>query len=135
MVYKLCKDINKKPYYLNTCSVAVDVSKNEIGNSEINSNGDLYLTEKDYVNVVKKIKKDNITQDNVGEIMLCQIPGVSSITALAIMEKYKTLPNLIKELELNPDAMKDLSYTNSKGQIRKINKTSTANVIKYLLQK
>ena len=33
--------------------------------------------------------------------MLCQIPGISSVTALAIMEKYKTLPNLIKEISKN----------------------------------
>ena len=67
--------------------------------------------------------------------MLCQIPGISSVTSLAVMEKYKTIPNLIKELELNTDSMKDLSYTNSKGQVRKINKTCIANIVKFLLKK
>jgi hypothetical protein len=51
------------------------------------------------------------------------------------MEKYKTIPNLIKELELNNESMKDLSYTNSKGQVRKINKTCIANIVKFLLKK
>ena len=32
--------------------------------------------------------------DNIGEIMLCQIPGVSSASALAILAQFKTLPNL-----------------------------------------
>jgi 5'-3' exonuclease len=89
-------------------------------------------TEKDYVNVVKRVKKENITTENIGEIMLCQIPGISSVTALAILEKYKSLSNLIKEIENNNDCLKDISYTNSKGQIRKINKSSLANIIKYL---
>ena len=31
----------------------------------------------DYTQVVKRVKKDNITKDNVGIIMLSQIPGVS----------------------------------------------------------
>ena len=92
-------------------------------------------TAKDYVNVIKKVKKENITPDNIGEIMLCQIPGISSVTALAIMEKYKNIPNLIKELELNNDCLKDVSSTNPKGQIRKINKTSVANIVKFLLKK
>ena len=67
--------------------------------------------------------------------MLCQIPGISSVTALAVMEKYKTIPNLIKELDINNDCMKDVSYTNSKGQLRKINKTCIANIVKFLLKK
>ena len=92
-------------------------------------------SEKDYVGVIKKVKKENITPDNIGEIMLCQIPGISSVTALAIMEKYKSLPNLIKEIDNNNDCLKDITSTNAKGQIRKINKTSIANIVKFLLKK
>jgi len=137
MAYKIGKDPNKKPFYQNT--LAIEMPINESGDTAIVTNEcnseELEVTEKDYVNVVKKVKKDNITPDNIGEIMLCQIPGVSSVTALAIMEKYKTLPNLIKEIDLNNETMKDLSYTNSKGQIRKINKTCIANIVKFLLKK
>jgi hypothetical protein len=109
------------------CEVALVV--NDVETEEVQ------VTDKDYVGVIKKVKKDNITPDNIGEIMLCQIPGISSVTALAVMEKYGTIPNLIKELELNTDSMKDLSYTNVKGQVRKINKTSIANIVKFLLKK
>jgi ERCC4-type nuclease len=137
MAYKIGKDISKKSYYQNRLQMEVPI--NESGDSEImilkTESDDSPITEKDYVGVVKKVKKDNITPDNIGEIMLCQIPGISSVTALAIMEKYKNIPNLIKELELNNDSMKDLSYTNTKGQIRKINKTCIANIVKFLLKK
>ena len=78
--------------------------------------------------MVKKVKKDNITPENIGEIMLCQIPGISSVTALAIIDKFKTIPDLIKQLEINNDCLKDITYTNSKGQVRKINKNCTFNI-------
>ena len=134
MAYKMGKDLNKKSYYLNKSQVEVPI--NESGDiAQVTTSDESELTEKDYVGVVKKVKKDNITPDNIGEIMLCQIPGISSVTALAIMEKYQNIPNLIKELELNNDSMKDLSYTNVKGQVRKINKTSIANIVKFLLKK
>ena len=92
-------------------------------------------TDKDYISVVKKVKKENITENNIGEIMLCQIPGVSSVTAIAIMEKFKTIPNLMKEIELSTSCLKDISYTNAKGQTRKITKTSVANIVKFLFRK
>ena len=91
--------------------------------------------EKEYVNVIKKVKKENVTPDNIGEIMLCQIPGISSVTALAIMDRFKTFTELIKQVEANNDCLKDISYTNSKGQTRKINKTCAINIVKYLLKK
>ena len=89
----------------------------------------------DYVHVIKKVKKENITPENIGEIMLCQIPGISAVTAVTIMGKFKTLPSLIKELEINQDCLKDIQNINEKGQSRKINKTSIANIVKYLLKK
>jgi ERCC4-type nuclease len=137
MAYKMGKDLSKKPYYENKMPIEMPI--NEAGDiatiGTTDECEDTQLTEKDYVSVVKKVKKDNITPDNIGEIMLCQIPGISSVTALAVMEKYKNIYNLIKEIEANNDSMKDLSYTNTKGQVRKINKTCIANIVKFLLKK
>jgi len=135
MAYKMGKDLTKKPYFLNKTQI-LEIKSDEspiVKTSE--DSEEAQVTDKHYVGVVKKVKKDNITPDNIGEIMLCQIPGISSVTALAVMEKYKTITNLIKELELNNESMNDLSYTNSKGQVRKINKTCIANIVKFLLKK
>jgi crossover junction endonuclease MUS81 len=135
MAYKVGKDLTKKPYFLNKTQI-LEIKSDEspiVKTSE--DSEEAQVTDKHYVGVVKKVKKDNITPDNIGEIMLCQIPGISSVTALAVMEKYKTITNLIKELELNNESMNDLSYTNSKGQVRKINKTCIANIVKFLLKK
>jgi ERCC4-type nuclease len=88
-----------------------------------------------YCTVAKKVKKDNVTPKNIGEIMLSQIPGVSSTTAIALMEKFKTFQNLVMKINENEQCLKDLSYTNSKGQTRKINKTALNNVLTYLKPK
>ena len=141
MAYKLEKEIttSKKAFYQN-CLPKFEMKESQIENEQIeNENiiqeGSLEQSEKDYVGVIKKVKKENITPDNIGEIMLCQIPGISSVTALAIMEKYNSLPNLIKEIENNNDCLKDITSTNAKGQTRKINKSSIANIVKFLLKK
>ena len=132
---------NKQPYYQNTFNgiLNTNVKSTEIldekNDTEQEKEQENFCTEKDYVNVIKKIKKDNITPDNIGEIMLCQIPGISSITAIAIMEKFKTLPNLISQIQENENCLKDISYTNSKNQIRKVNKTSLLNLVKFLVNK
>lgn len=131
---------NKQPYYQNTFNgiLNTNVKSTEIldekNDTEQEKEQENFCTEKDYVNVIKKIKKDNITPDNIGEIMLCQIPGISSITAIAIMEKFKTLPNLISQIQENENCLKDISYTNSKNQIRKVNKTSLLNLVKFLIK-
>lgn len=142
MAYKLEKEASgKKAFYKNNVApqpqpnIETNLEKNSEQYDEVQQPNMNEQSESDYVNVVKKVKKENITPDNIGAIMLCQIPGISSVTALAIMEQYKNLPNLIKELETNNDCLKDISSTNPKGQTRKINKTSLANIVKFLLKK
>jgi len=145
MAYKIGKDITKPSYYQNKVKLeSQNIIINESGDIDttniLDENQDsgqdsTQVSSKDYINVVKKIKKENITPDNIGELMLCQIPGISSVTALAVMNRFKTIPNLLKELETNQESLKDLSYTNTKGQVRKINKTSIVNIVKFLLKK
>ena len=92
-------------------------------------------SDKDYVNVVKTIKKDNVTPNNIGEIMLCQIPGVSSSTALSIMAHFKCMINLIADLqEHGASCLDKVELKNAKGASRKLNKTCVANIVKFLLQ-
>ena len=86
-----------------------------------------------YCHVVKKVKKENITPENIGEIMLSQIPGISSVTAIAIMKEFKTFNNMIDALKIEGDAcLKRVQYTNEKEQVKKLNKTVIANIMKYL---
>ena len=80
-----------------------------------------------YSSVIKKKKNANITVDNFGEIVLCQIPSISDKTALLIMNEFKTIKNLIKKLEDDKTCL-----NNIKSQTRKISKTSIKNIIEFL---
>jgi len=92
-------------------------------------------TEKDYVSVVKKVKKDNITPENIGEIMLSQIPGISSVTAIAIIQYFKTIEEVISQCKKDENCLKELSYVNEKGQTRKLNKTCIQNIMNFLVKR
>lgn len=88
-------------------------------------------TSKDYCKVVKKVKKDNITAENIGEIMLCQIPGISSASALAILEQFKTLPNLIKCINDDKTCLNNVTTKDANGKSRKISKTVVSTILLY----
>ena len=85
-----------------------------------------------YCNVVKKVKKDNVTPENIGEIILCQIPGISSVTAIAIMKNFSSFPEFIKQIQSNPDCLNNI-VCETKGKTRKISKSCVENIKKYLL--
>jgi ERCC4-type nuclease len=84
-----------------------------------------------YCSVVKKVKKENITPENIGEIFLCQIPGISSTTAIAVMNHYKTFSNLLEGVRTCPSTLDTITYE-SNGKTRKISKTCSQNIIAYL---
>jgi len=85
-----------------------------------------------YCTVVKKVKKDNVTPENIGEIVLCQIPGISSTTAIAIMKKFVTFPGLLKALAEDSACLDDIGYE-TKGKVRKISRPCIENIKKYFL--
>ena len=87
----------------------------------------------DYVSVIKTCKKENVTPQNIGEIMLCQIPGVGSAAAIAIIQHFKSIVNLIADLqEYGESCMKSIEIEAASGKSKKLNKTCIANIIKYL---
>lgn len=99
------------------------------------SNGDVDIpaAQKDYSTVCKRVKKENITLDNIGIIMLMQIPNVSQQTAAIIIDKFKTLNNVIKVLEKDNSVLNDLYITTKNGSKRKISKTACDNIYKFLV--
>jgi hypothetical protein len=81
---------------------------------------------------VKKVKKDNITPQNIGEILLSQIPGISSLTAIQIMKKFDSFYDLISQVRQNPTCLDSITIISETGKSRKINKTSIENLKKYI---
>lgn len=133
MAHKIgkCESDGKSMFYPNHNLLANEIKEDNI--LTLSSHEPLEKVDSDnYCTVAKKVKKDNVTPQNIGEIMLSQIPGISSTTAIAIMEKFGTIQNLVIKISENANCLKDLSYTNSKGQTRKISKPALNNIINYL---
>ena len=82
----------------------------------------------------KRIKKENITKENIGEIMLTQIPGVSVNVAIAVMKKYGTIKNLIDVLHNSSKEDSPLKEIVIGDGTRKLNKTNVANIHTFLMQ-
>ena len=78
-------------------------------------------------------KKSQITIENIGIIMLMQIPNVSSQCAQTIMKNYESLIDLIVDLQENPKCLDECTFLNSSQQKRKISKTAIENIKKYLM--
>jgi ERCC4-type nuclease len=139
MAYKIKKEMEKgrTPFYSNTLiqntttSLEIDTNLTTTGDAAIAADVSV-PTEKDYCTVVKKVKKDNITIENIGEIMLCQIPGISSSSALAILAQFKTMPNLIKSIAADETCLNNVCTIDANGKSRKISKTAIATIIKFL---
>ena len=117
-ILKITKEKEKKPYY-------------QINKKEDENAGD--VEEKSYSSVIKKKKSANITKENIGEIILCQIPSISDKTACAIMKEYKTISNLIEKIKEDSRCLDNITYQTDKNQTRKISKTSVKNIIEFLV--
>jgi len=88
---------------------------------------------KNYCEIVKKVKKNNITPENIGSILLSQIPSISSVTALVIMAKFDSLHALLKALEKDKHCLDKLSYETKSGKSRHLSKKCIDNLVTYLL--
>lgn len=102
-------------------------------NAPIENNPPPLISHKSYCHVVKKVKKDNITVDNIGEIMLSQIPSVSSINAVAILSKFGTLAQLIHAISEDKTCLDDICTVDKNNKSRKISKRTIHNIIKFLV--
>jgi ERCC4-type nuclease len=90
-----------------------------------------HVTPEPYSSVIKTSKKSNITRENIGEIMLSQIPGLSISVAQALMNKFKTIKNLIVELTKDNKCL-DTFTVECKNGPRKISKTVVKHLIEFL---
>ena len=92
-----------------------------------------------YCEVVHKVKKDNITPENIGAIMLCSIPGISSTTAIEIMRPYSTFAHFMAEIRSRPEQLDEIyitskdSATDGKEKRRKLGKNVIENIRLFLL--
>jgi ERCC4-type nuclease len=113
MVVKLLKSENKVPYYSSQEEKQQDDTK-------------------EYCSVVKRVKKENITKSNIGEIMLCQIPSCSDVSVRAVFQKFKTIAQLIIAIQEDITCLDDIKTTMANGKTRKISKAVIKSIIDFL---
>lgn len=110
-----------------------DKTKREMekGSAIWSANCDTSEPVKDYCSVVKKVKKDNITKENIDEILLCQIPGVNNISAKTVLEKFGNMFTLMSEIRKDVQCLNGI-MVESKGKTRKLAKNVIQNIVHYL---
>ena len=82
----------------------------------------------DYCAVVKRVKKENLTPEVLAKTILCQIPGVSSVSAIAIIERHKSIKQLIDALVIDANVMDEI-----RANGRRLGKNVIENVRQCLL--
>lgn len=110
-----------------------NVQQNEIMVTEETVNTTNTTNTTSYCTVVKKVKKENITKENIGEIFLSQVPGISSTTAISIMEVCNgSVKKLIHYLEENPSIIEEIKIGNGDKK-KRISKNAVAKLKEYFL--
>jgi ERCC4-type nuclease len=137
---------NKGFYVINTLSVREsslfllqftdkmmrDAEKNNKNNDK---NKSIYETtiEQTYEECsVTKQKNKNITKANISIYMLCQIPTINTTSATILMNHFKHINILIKELNDNPECLNQFTYE-KEGKKRKLRKNIIQNLRDYLV--
>lgn len=94
--------------------------------------GERTTTTESYSSFVKKAKRDNITPDNIGEILLCQIPGISTTVAQAILKQYDgSFLKLLEGIKTDPDKLETIC-TETNGKRRRISSAVILALLNYL---
>ena len=128
---------NRKPYYeLTTHGAGVGTGTGSVTDSSqvvMNDSKETEESEK-YCGVLKghKEKNEYITPENINIIMLSCIPSINSKTATQIMSEYKTIQNLLYQLEKDPMCLNTFMIKTELGNMRKINKNCVDNIKKFL---
>jgi ERCC4-type nuclease len=82
--------------------------------------------------IAKRVKKDNITPENIGEIMLSQIPNVSNASAIAIMNKFRNLSDLLIALKSDAHCLDDIKIINKNGQSKRLMKPCINSIYTFI---
>jgi ERCC4-type nuclease len=98
-----------------TASAAAVETKNQ--EDEFNERSADKPTElESYSSFVKKAKRDNITPENIGEILLCQIPGISSHIAKSVLSNFDgSFLKLIEDIKTQPEKLNAILVETTKG--------------------
>lgn len=87
------------------------------------------LVNSEYSTTLKPTKKSHITKDNIFAIMLKQIPCISNVNALALVNEFKTMENLLTSLKTDNSNFENIKLESG----RKISKNIITALKEYLI--
>jgi ERCC4-type nuclease len=82
----------------------------------------------DYCNVVKACKKANVTKENIGQMMLMQIPGISSTIANELMRPFSSFIEFVDHIRATPEYLTTVTINK-----RKIGSNIVSSIREYIL--
>lgn len=134
MTDKISRDMSKGKTSAYSSSSNTSDTHSEINNdTNTNTNMNTFIpTSIDYCNVVKKVKKDNITPENIGHIILSQIPGISSTTAISIMKGFQSFPHFMRSIQEDPSILDNIQCETN-GKMRKLGKNCIQSIKQFLI--
>lgn len=86
----------------------------ELNNTLTNPSVEKPLESTDYCDVVKVSKKANITKENIGQMILMQIPGISSTTAVEIMKPFANFLEFVDRIRSEPEYLTQIKVNGRK---------------------
>jgi len=116
------------PTVENSVTITTDICQDNTSIVEAQNTASTF----DYCSVVKVAKKANITRENIGQLMLMQIPGISSTISGEIMRPFATFAAFIDHLRSEPAYLETIVLESS-GKKRKLGSNVIAAIKAYLL--
>jgi ERCC4-type nuclease len=115
----------------NTVVTSTNGDGHSDGNTVVTSTNDTTVEKRSYSGFVKAVKKENITQENISEIMLCQIPNISSVYAKSILLFFGGFSKMVDQIKNGTAKFDNIMYETN-GKQRRIPKTCGEQIIKYV---
>lgn len=88
------------------------------------------LESTDYCDVVKVSKKANITKENIGQMFLMQIPGISSAISIEIMKPFANFLEFVDRIRSEPEYLSQIKVNG-----RKIGSNVIKGINEFILNK
>jgi len=115
----------------NTVVTSTNGDGHSDGNTVVTSTNNTTVEKRSYSGFVKAVKKENITQENISEIMLCQIPNISSVYAKSILLFFGGFSKMVDQIKNGTAKFDNIMYETN-GKQRRIPKTCGEQIIKYV---
>ena len=82
-----------------------------------------------YIETIKTSKKSHINRENIFQLMLMQIPGISSVSALALANEFKNMETLLQSLKDENTNFENIKLASG----RKLNKNILVSLKSFLI--